>query len=436
MPTEKGGVYQRGGFWLDLARGAGGKPISPKWYIWWYDPARGRQRRKSTGTDDLRLAHTKLDEHYLATLRPTDNDQAAYDVSTAIADYYIEHGAKQSSAEAIKARLKLFSRFLDAEADAGRLSDPFLPDQVDNLFLDRFRNWALDDPIVARKKDRDGNWVDGNSRPRQASTVEESVIQLKAAINHALNNRRIRYAPPMKHKTRAAVTPVRTYRLTVSNLAEMLDFTMQGSGRYAGHAALLVPLRRYLIGAICTLARPDAILDISVETERAQWMRDDRRLNLNPAGRQQTKKHRPIVPVNDLLHEWLSATDEWFVCKERISLDPHDQTPVVEQIGVKAVRSGWDSMRQCLNIPDGWGPKLIRHSMSSELRKRRVDPWELSGQLGHRVLKTSETYAIYDPDYLGTVQMGIKDVLADLEMACGSSIHPTFTQLSRANATR
>ena len=155
-------------------------------------------------------------------------------------------------------------------------------------------------------------------------------------------------------------------------------------------------------------------------------MRDDRRLNLNPAGRQQTKKHRPIVPVNDLLHEWLSETDEWFVCKERISFDPHDQAPIVEQIGVKAVRSGWDSMRQSLNIPDGWGPKLIRHSMSSELRKRRVDPWELSGQLGHRVLKTSETYAIYDPDYLGTVQMGIKEVLADLEKACGSSIHPTF----------
>ncbi len=74
--------------------------------------------------------------------------------------------------------------------------------------------------------------------------------------------------------------------------------------------------------------------------------------------------------------------------------------------------------------------------MSSELRKRRVNPWELSGQLGHQVLKSSETYAIYDPDYLGTVQMGIKDVLADLEKACGSSIHPTFTQLSHANAPR
>src|SRR3546814_11464904 len=59
-----------------------------------------------------------------------------------------------------------------------------------------------------------------------------------------------------------------------------------------------------------------------------------------------------------------------------------------------------DLMRAHLGIPDGWGPKLVQHSMASELRKRRVDPWELSGQLGHRVLKTSEISALYDPDYL------------------------------------
>ncbi len=424
MSTDKGGVYQRGGFWLDLARGAGGQPISPRWYIWWYDGAGGRQRRKSTGTDNVRLACDQLDQHYLATLKPTAPDQDVYAVSTAMTDYYLEHGSKQASAVAIKARLKLMSRFLDVEADAGRLHDPFLPEHLDNLFLDRFRAWGTKDQIVARRKDAKGNWIDGRSRNRQASTVEESIIQLKAAINHAYNNRRIRAAPPLKHKTRAAVTPPRTYRLTLSNMGEMLDFTLRGAGNYAGHAARLLPLRRYLIGAICTLARPDAVLDMSTATNREQWMKEDRRFNLNPAGRPQTKKHRPIVPVNDLLHAWLNATDEWLVCKERVWFDADKHIERTEQVGVKAVRSGWDTMRVHLGIPDGWGPKLIRHSMASELRKRRVDPWELSGQLGHRVLKTSETYAIYDPDYLGTVQLAINDIVADLTRICATVLLP------------
>ena len=158
-------------------------------------------------------------------------------------------------------------------------------------------------------------------------------------------------------------------------------------------------------------------------------LKDDRRFNLNPAGRAQTKKHRPIVPVNDLLHAWLCDTEEWLVCKERSWFDTDEQIERVEQISVKAVRSGWDTMRTHLGIPKGWGPKLVRHSMASELRKRRVDPWELAGQLGHRVLKTSEIYAIFDPDYLSTVQLAIADILSDLEKSCGAALQPTFSHV-------
>ena len=71
MPTDKGGVYQRGGFWLDLDRGAGGKPTSPNWYIFHYDPSTGHQRRTSTRTSDVRLACDKLDQHFLALHKPT-----------------------------------------------------------------------------------------------------------------------------------------------------------------------------------------------------------------------------------------------------------------------------------------------------------------------------------------------------------------------------
>ena len=429
MATEKGGVYQRGEFWLDLDRGAGGKPNSANWYIFWYEPGRGRQRRKSTGTPDVRLACDKLDEHYLAVHRPTSRERDCYTVSEAMTDYWLEHGSKQTSAEAIKSRLKLMTRFMDLEADAGRLIDPFIPEHLDERFLERFRQWALSDPIVARKKDKDGNWVAGSSRQRKASTVEESIIQLKAALAHAFNARRTRYVPPLKHKTRDQVTPQRTYRLSIDGLAELLDYSIKGAGVYGGHADRLIPLRRYLIGAITTLGRPDAILDMGVARGRGQWMEDERRFALNPEGRIQTKKVRPVLPVVDLLHSWLTASDEWLVCGQRTRFDEKQRVDIIEQYRVASVKNGWLGAREKLAIPDGWGPKLIRHSMATILANRRVDLIELEIALGHRPLgKTSSRYAIFDPDYLATIRDGIEDVVSDLMKKVGPALHPKLTR--------
>ena len=236
------------------------------------------------------------------------------------------HGQHQSSSVAIKSRLKLFTRFLDHEAEAGRLVEPFLPEAIDDQFLKRFRAWGIADPIVARKKNKEGEWVAGQSRKRSESTVEESIIQLKAAIKHAYDGRRIRYNPPIKHKPRAAVTPKRNDRLSLAGFGELLDYTLHGGGRYAIPQRLL-PLRRYVIGAICTLARPDAIMDMNVAPDRAQWQADVGLFDLNPAGRLQTNKRRPILPVVPVLRNWLGATDEWFVCQERASSSTSSRAP-------------------------------------------------------------------------------------------------------------
>ncbi|MBV1691820.1 hypothetical protein KRR38_30120 [Novosphingobium sp. G106] len=103
-----------------------------------------------------------------------------------------------------------------------------------------------------------------------------------------------RYVPPLTHKTRNQVTPGRTYRLSVNAIGELLDYSVRGARNYAGHADRLLPFRRYLSAAICTLARPDAIYDMNVDRNREQWMQNERMFALNPAGRIQTKKFRPI----------------------------------------------------------------------------------------------------------------------------------------------
>jgi hypothetical protein len=58
--------------------------------------------------------------------------------------------------------------------------------------------------------------------------------------------------------------------------------------------------------------------------------------------------------------------------------------------------------------------------MATILANRRVDLVELEMALGHRVLgKTSSRYALFDPDYLGTISAGIDDVISDLTRMAG-----------------
>lgn len=124
-----------------------------------------------------------------------------------------------------------------------------LPDVLDDATIARFRTSGVADPIVAKTKDAAGNWIDGKSRKCSAATVEESVITLKAALNHAFRQRRAKYVPPLQHKTRKQVSPPRTYRLSLDGIAELLDYSMRGAGNYAGHADRLLRLRRYLVAA-------------------------------------------------------------------------------------------------------------------------------------------------------------------------------------------
>ena len=119
----------------------------------------------------------------------------------------------------------------------------------------------------------------------------------------------------------------------------------------------------------------------------------------------------------------------WPECVFAMHWKPTGRLDTIEQVRVASVRSAWDSARDALGLPDGWGPKLIRHSMSTILATRRVDLVELEMALGHRVLgKTSSRYVIFDPSYLGSIRGGIEDVLSDLARRSGGALHPKLTR--------
>lgn len=427
MPIS-GGVYQRGDFYLDQVRGKDGKPASPNFYICWYDPAAGRIQRRSTRTADVQVAIEALNSHYVAVHQPDEDDKSRYTVHQAMIDYWKLHGSQCSSSEAIHARLKLVTRFIAHEIEIGRIREPFLPATLDEEWLKRFRTWATEiDPITQKRRDPEtGEWTE-STRPRSKATVEESVIAIKAALQ--FNEKRMTAVPKLKHLTRAQVTPDRNYRLSVNQIAEMLDYAAAGDPSLSpAHAVRLIPLHRYLIGSICTLARPDAIYDISVLPDRGQWQREAGILDLNPRDRLQTRKYRPAVPINDLLAGWLAATDDRLICNESTVHEGDDSWLV--QRAVADIKKAWAAMARRFNIPVGYGSKLMRHSMATLVAQRGVPPTEISLAMGHVVLPPStRRYVIFNPTYLSHTRQAIDDIIADLTQKATMPLHAKDTQV-------
>lgn len=427
MPSPED-LYRRGEFYLDRVRGKDGEVVSPNLYICWYDPVTGRMQRRSTRTADLRLAVEVLDRHYLAFHQPAADDKVAYTVHQAMTDYWTLHGAEQASADAIRARLKLVNRFIDHEIAIGVLREPVLPTVLDAEWLMRFRKWGTEiDPVTQRRRDPETREWTLSTRKRAKSTVEESIIQLKAALR--FNVKRMEAVPELKHLPRAAVTPERNFRLSLDQIAEMLDYTAEGDPELSpAHPARLMPLRRYLIGAICTLVRPDALYDISVRPDRQQWHRDAGVLDLNPAGRIQTRKNRPALPVTSLLANWLEATDDRLVCHESVFEDGEDRWVV--QRPVADIKKAWRVMADQFGIPVGFGPKLMRHSMATLIAQRGVSQQEIPLALGHVVLpQTTRRYVIFSPEYLSETRQALEDIASELARKMTTSLHAKHTQV-------
>lgn len=183
------------------------------------------------------------------------------------------------------------------------------------------------------------------------------------------------------------------------------------------------------------MARPDAIYDISVRKDRAQWHRDAGVLDLNPDGRIQTRKHRPALPVIGLLANWLDATDDRLICGETIVEEPEDCW--LAQRSVASIKKAWSVMAGRFGIPPGYGPKLMRHSMATLLAQRGVQPDEISLTLGHTILKPSTRhYVMISPHYLVQTRQALEDIVADLGRKTRAPLNPRRTTIGEDGRRR
>ena len=417
MPVREAPVYRRGKYWLDKLRRADGTARSSRWYVFWYDPAARREASASTGHEDVDRAIVELDRRYLS-----DADEApaychacgqplasaeAYLLTDAMADYLIEHGNLKGSADSIQARLKHLGEFLDAQEETrGTFGlETSCAVACGTPFITAFRAWSKDQPVTWRN--REG--VVTASRPRAAATTEESVLQVAAALNHAADADppRSERRPIYRPLPRRQVSRPRKVRIDVPAIADMLAYAAEPAKKRAS-------LHAFIVGSLCTMARPDSVVDIGVAPEREQWYPGSPTLDLNPFGRAQTNKYRPVIPVLPVLAEWLAAE---LAAYER--LDRAQRTGaghLVNYYGraVLDVDTSWRTMLRELKLPTGreWKPYLLRHSLATIVRNRGVAKWDLQGFMGHDVTGSTEVYAIGRFD---SVISALTDVLAEID---------------------
>ena len=175
----------------------------------------------------------------------------------------------------------------------------------------------------------------------------------------------------------------------------------------------------YILIRLATGCRGDAARDL----QPFQVDFHAKLIRLNPPGRRQTKKYRPVVPLIGTLAAFL---------KTRTG-DAHYVNWHGEKVG--SVRRTWDKVRVAAGLPDWFVQRILRHTVGTELRRRGVPGWEVSGLLGHKKgesAATTENYAKFDPAYLRKAARALDAWLADLAKDV-PKLHP-FCGVSRGSA--
>lgn len=395
MQQEDQELYARGRYRLTYDRKRDGSLRTPFLQIVWYDQGAGRNRSRSTGTESVEAAEGELDALFLkrergqavcATCGQPLRAGARHLLTAAIADYLVAREARPSIGS-IRPRLGHVTDYLTGTDRIATACE-----DVDEDWVDGFREWAAARPIVA---------ASGAERPRSPGTIEASVRQLAAAINFAHARKDSMFAAGFAAKAPEEVSRTPVYRADVKTLAAMFRYCVVPAEKTPDlikrRRREREQLLRFLRVSVATWARPDAAHDVSVDRRRDQWHSNARALNLNPKGRAQTKKHRPIVPIGQRMAALLDTAAGFYV-------------------SVGSVRKSFEVMQSTLGLPgDGEsGLKLIRRSMAHLARQRLGERDWVEGQimLGHRRPSTSDTYAPFDSGYLGRA-LEVTDAIID-----------------------
>ena len=372
-----------GGYWLSR------RDNSPNWCRTWFDPATRQTRRASLGTDDFQRAELKLAAWIAKNAEVRDQRPADLPLATVLTRYWYGHAKDLPSSVQAKIELRYWSDFFGADMVAD------LTPTRQEAFVEHLRGLGHSTGYISRILST------GRAAIRRAHKRGELLAAPFIADVETSEDRRVK-----DPKGRP---------LTIEEIAALFDAADQP------HVFM------FLLLACCTLARPEAILDLTT----FQRDRDAGTIDLNPAGRRQTKKFRPLIPEAETLTPWLDQAEETMrqAAAERAR---RGSSKVVAPNYVawagrrlKSIKTAWRKLRADAELDETVQPYSIRHTMAREMRRRRVPLEQRQAFLGHLPRGSARTTAIYAPDqpqYLSDAVEAIDDIMAAVDRAAARSI--------------
>lgn len=287
-----------------------------------------------------------------------------------------------------EARTK-FAEFKYRVHSANRSKEPTLGEIMDEYITDResagkdaprirYSKLAMADlmPLLPQHVTREEVRAHISRRKEQGksgSTIHTELGYLRSALKWAENDKWIERAPyiVMPQKSRP-----RDRWLTRDEVNSLID------------AARTVHMRLFIVIALNTAARTEAILDL--EWDRVDF--DSGIIDFNPRLRPITKKRRAIVPMNNTLRSALEVGRKQAMTQF-----------VVEYAGrrLQSIKKGFGNAVKRAGLEGSVSPHTLRHTAATYMAQSGVRMSDIAAFLGHDDSRTTErVYAKWSPDYL------------------------------------
>lgn len=415
-PVDRG-LFSYRDQWIGQEKGRTG------YYRYWYDDGSGRVKRKALASIDLAEAKEELLE-ILGKPAPSSGDPGEvylFDVLNHYQDHYATPKGYKQMAAARRA-----SWLVDAAFSSFKAS----PKVSDLTRTNQRRIWSH----MATEANL------------SAKSIMTYMIAVRAAVNYAAlpqiiiidgkeQEVRLLDAPvtvfcnqqEIADHIGGSVTVAREYIPTYQDLGRWID-AIEDEDDF-----------RYVMIALNTCARNEAICDLTISK---QVNKEFGTIDLNPPGRRQTKKRRPVIRMTTNLAGWFDhwSTSDRSAAIAKAKKDGVPQPVIGNDVGDKPIRLYQDTVEkrlnrmgkreeerdendrviwQALNMPE-MTCYTIRHFMATNMRRASfpVSKEQRSKWLGHTVnegSKTTDWYEKFDPDYLEQPMRAIEEIIAKLQ---------------------
>lgn len=359
--------------------------------------ARGqRVSRRSLGTDDLEEAKTKLASFVIT--RPPETGLAPESalITTMLTHYWENHSDETPSAfQARRAGALLVEWLVDVHkkpaATAADFSQPWQHEFI--KWLATVKQHAV--ATIAREM---GSIAAAFSHAVKRIVVEEDGKKREVQL--------LKYAVPViyleQEVSRITGKPESTPRDWVPSWEQMARFIdtigrQTSKGEWNKNSENLF---RYVVVALNTWARPEAILELHIPTQvdfEAGIVR------LNPPGRKQNKKVRPTILLTDSLAAMLKSWN----CDRPVHRNGE---------ALKSIKKVFKAHAMDLEMPK-FTPYTLRHFMATNIRRMEgcnVTREQRQEWLGHKPQDTTNWYEHFDPEWLREAKIGTDKIIERL----------------------